>query len=101
MMRKRGKLPGPTIAYGYDLEYGTDTIEIQAEAVKQGQRVVVMDDLLATGGTMAASVNLLRKVRSEEHTSELQSLMRISYAVLCLKKKKTNKDIHKHTKRQH
>src|SRR3546814_412019 len=40
MMRKRGKLPGPTIAYGYDLEYGTDTIEIQAEAVKQGQREI-------------------------------------------------------------
>jgi adenine phosphoribosyltransferase len=65
MMRKRGKLPGPTIAYSYDLEYGTDTIEIQAEAVKPGQRVVVMDDLLATGGTMAASVDLLRRVGAD------------------------------------
>lgn len=62
MVRKRGKLPGNTIAYTYDLEYGTDTIEIQADAVQPGQRVVVMDDLLATGGTMAAAVALLRQV---------------------------------------
>lgn len=62
MVRKRGKLPGPTVAHTYDLEYGTDTIEIQADAVHPGQRVVVMDDLLATGGTLAASVELLRKV---------------------------------------
>lgn len=65
MLRKRGKLPGPTIPYTYDLEYGTDTIEIQADAVKPGQRVVVMDDLLATGGTMAASIELLRKVGAD------------------------------------
>ena len=65
MLRKRGKLPGPTIGLDYDLEYGTDRIEIQADAVIPGQRVVVVDDLLATGGTMAAGIALLRKVGAE------------------------------------
>lgn len=65
MVRKKGKLPGPTIPYTYDLEYGSDTIEVQADAVAPGQRVVVMDDLLATGGTLAASVNLLRQVGAD------------------------------------
>ncbi len=65
MARKRGKLPGKTIRYEYALEYGTDVIEIQEDAVKPGQRVVVLDDLLATGGTMAASVALLRQVGAE------------------------------------
>ncbi len=64
MLRKRGKLPGPTIGYDYALEYGTDRIEIQADAVQPGQRVVVVDDLLATGGTMAAGIQLLRQVGS-------------------------------------
>jgi adenine phosphoribosyltransferase len=62
MLRKRGKLPGATIGYEYALEYGTDRIEIQADAVEPGQRVVVIDDLLATGGTMSASIALIRKV---------------------------------------
>lgn len=62
MVRKKGKLPGATIPYTYDLEYGSDTIEIQASAIEPGRRVVVLDDLLATGGTMAAAVNLVRKV---------------------------------------
>ena len=62
MVRKRGKLPGPTVHHEYALEYGTDTIEIQADAVVSGQRVVVLDDLLATGGTAEATVNLLRRV---------------------------------------
>ncbi len=55
MVRKRGKLPGDVVGHSYDLEYGTDHVEVQADAVKPGQRVVVLDDLLATGGTMAAS----------------------------------------------
>lgn len=59
MVRKQGKLPGTTIRYEYELEYGTDVIEIQDDAVKPGDRVVVLDDLLATGGTMGASINLL------------------------------------------
>src|SRR5262249_18523330 len=62
MIRKRGKLPGPTIPYTYDLEYGSDQVEIQADAIRPGQRVVVLDDLLATGGTMAAAIQLLRQV---------------------------------------
>ena len=62
MLRKRGKLPGETIGLDYALEYGTDRIEIQADAVEPGQRVVVVDDLLATGGTMAAGIALLRSV---------------------------------------
>ncbi len=62
MVRKRGKLPGKTIPYTYDLEYGSDTIEIQADAIAPGQRVVVLDDLLATGGTMQAAIALCRSV---------------------------------------
>jgi adenine phosphoribosyltransferase len=58
MIRKQGKLPGPTHTLTYDLEYGTDTIEIQTDALVEGQRVVILDDLLATGGTLAASVQL-------------------------------------------
>lgn len=65
MVRKKGKLPGETISYTYDLEYGTDTIEIQADAVTPGQRLVVLDDLLATGGTAAAAVALLRQVGAD------------------------------------
>ncbi len=65
MVRKKGKLPGKNISHEYDLEYGSDTIEIQDDAVKPGQRVVILDDLLATGGTMAASVELFRKVGAE------------------------------------
>ena len=59
MVRKKGKLPGSTISFEYELEYGTDIIEIQDDAVKPGDRVVVLDDLLATGGTMGASLDLL------------------------------------------
>jgi adenine phosphoribosyltransferase len=62
MVRKRGKLPGRTIPYTYDLEYGTDTIEIQDDAIAPGRRVAVLDDLLATGGTMSAAIDLCRKV---------------------------------------
>ncbi len=62
MIRKKGKLPGETIAYTYDLEYGTDEIEIQADAVRPGQTIIIVDDLLATGGTANAAVQLVRKV---------------------------------------
>ena len=60
MLRKRGKLPGAVIGLDYALEYGSDRIEIQADAVEAGQRVIVVDDLLATGGTMSAGIRLLR-----------------------------------------
>lgn len=65
MLRKRGKLPGATVGLDYALEYGTDRIEIQADAVAPGARVVVVDDLLATGGTMAAGIKLLQNVGAE------------------------------------
>ncbi|MBL6617506.1 MAG: adenine phosphoribosyltransferase [Reyranella sp.] len=62
MLRKQGKLPGTTVRHTYALEYGTDTIEIQQDAIKKGTRVALVDDLLATGGTMAAAVTLLENV---------------------------------------
>jgi adenine phosphoribosyltransferase len=65
MIRKRGKLPGATVSYSYDLEYGTDTIEIQEGAVKPGQRVVILDDLLATGGTLRAASDLLKQIGAD------------------------------------
>ncbi len=61
MLRKPRKLPGLTIGLNYALEYGTDRIEMQADAVPAGKRVVVLDDLLATGGTMSAGISLLRQ----------------------------------------
>jgi adenine phosphoribosyltransferase len=61
MVRKKGKLPGKTVCFTYALEYGTDTIEIQEDAIIPGRRVVVLDDLLATGGTMQAAINLVRR----------------------------------------
>ena len=65
MIRKKGKLPGKTIPHTYDLEYGSDTVEIQSDAIEAGQRVVVIDDLLATGGTAAAAVRLCRMVGAD------------------------------------
>ena len=61
MLRKPRKLPGKTVGLDYALEYGTDRIEMQEDAVEPGQRVVLLDDLLATGGTMAAGIGLLRQ----------------------------------------
>ncbi len=65
MVRKPGKLPGEVVRHEYDLEYGSDAIEIQIDAVQPGQRVVVLDDLLATGGTLGASHALFKKVGAE------------------------------------
>lgn len=65
MVRKKGKLPGATISHTYDLEYGSDTVEVQADAVRPGQRVIVIDDLLATGGTVAATLALLRRLGAD------------------------------------
>jgi len=65
MVRKAGKLPGETISYDYDLEYGSNTVEIQKDCVKPGQRVVILDDLLATGGTLEAAIKLFENVGAE------------------------------------
>ena len=60
-IRKKGKLPGETIGQNYALEYGVDTIEIHADVLKAGDKVLLVDDLIATGGTATAAVGLLRR----------------------------------------
>jgi adenine phosphoribosyltransferase len=61
-VRKKGKLPAETVSHEYELEYGTDTIEIHKDAIKKGARVLLIDDLLATGGTAVASAALIEKL---------------------------------------
>jgi adenine phosphoribosyltransferase len=61
-VRKPGKLPRKTIAQSYELEYGTDTLEIHADAIQEGDKVLVVDDLLATGGTIEATTKLIRQL---------------------------------------
>lgn len=65
MVRKQGKLPGSTIHHGYNLEYGSNILEIQENIILPGQRVIVVDDLLATGGTINSAIQLLRNVHAE------------------------------------
>jgi len=62
MIRKAGKLPGKTAKLSYTIEYGKDTLEIQKDIIKEGQRILICDDLLATGGTAKASAKLIEKV---------------------------------------
>lgn len=64
-VRKPGKLPANTIAETYALEYGFDSLEVHADAIRPGERVVVVDDLLATGGTMLATANLMKKIGAD------------------------------------
>ncbi len=64
-IRKKGKLPHKTVSMAYALEYGTDEIEIHVDAVKPGDRVLLVDDLIATGGTATAAINLLRGMGAE------------------------------------
>jgi adenine phosphoribosyltransferase len=61
-IRKKGKLPYETVSHEYELEYGTDSIEIHIDAVKKGDRVLIIDDLLATGGTSLACAALIEKL---------------------------------------
>jgi adenine phosphoribosyltransferase len=61
-IRKKGKLPFKTESVTYDLEYGTDTVEIHRDAISKGAKVLMVDDLLATGGTMAAACKLIEKI---------------------------------------
>lgn len=65
VVRKKGKLPPPVVAETYDLEYGTDTLEMNADAIEKGDKVGIIDDLLATGGTLAATCNLVEKLGGE------------------------------------
>ena len=64
-VRKRGKLPSTTVRVSYDLEYGSDHLELHADAVEPGEKVVIVDDLLATGGTAEATVKLLRTLKAD------------------------------------
>lgn len=65
LIRKKGKLPGDTISQEYQLEYGTAAIEVQTDAVKAGDRVLLLDDLIATGGTLLASCSLINQLGAE------------------------------------
>ena len=65
MVRKQGKLPGKTVKASYDLEYGADQMEMHADAFGSGARVLIVDDLIATGGTAAAALTLVREVGAE------------------------------------
>ncbi|HEV8347272.1 MAG TPA: adenine phosphoribosyltransferase [Vicinamibacterales bacterium] len=66
-VRKPGKLPSHTVRCTYDLEYGTDCLEMHDDAVRKGQRVLIVDDLLATGGTARATTDLVKKLGGEVH----------------------------------
>lgn len=65
VVRKPKKLPFKTVSMSYDLEYGTDTLEMHADAIRPGQRVLIVDDVLATGGTMKACVDLVKHLGGE------------------------------------
>ncbi|MEM7291229.1 MAG: adenine phosphoribosyltransferase [Pseudomonadota bacterium] len=64
-IRKKGKLPADTISVSYELEYGTDQVELHSDAIAQGDRVLLVDDLIATGGTAEAGVKILRQLGAE------------------------------------
>lgn len=64
-VRKMGKLPAETVSETYELEYGSDTLEIHKDAISSGQKVIIVDDLIATGGTALAAIKLVRKLGGE------------------------------------
>jgi adenine phosphoribosyltransferase len=64
-VRKLGKLPGEVISTEYDLEYGTNTLELHSDAISAGQKVLVVDDLLATGGTVSATIELVERLKGK------------------------------------
>ena len=64
-VRKLGKLPAETISVEYELEYGTNTLEVHRDAIRPGQRVLIVDDLLATGGTVLGTIDLVRQLKGE------------------------------------
>ena len=67
LVRKPGKLPSKTVKATYSLEYGTDSLEMHADAIQKGQRVLIVDDLLATGGTARATMDLVKGLGGEVH----------------------------------
>ena len=85
MIRKVGKLPGKTTKLSYTIEYGKDTIEIQKDIIKEGHKILICDDLLATGGTAKASAKLIEKIGGQVtgfafiiELTELNGIMGIS-----------------------
>ena len=76
-VRKAGKLPGPTYAQSYDLEYGSATVEVHQDAFAPGERVLVVDDVLATGGTGSATAELVRKAGGE--VAAIAVIMELSF----------------------
>src|SRR3982075_3195867 len=64
-VRKLGKLPGEVISSEYELEYGTNTLELHSDAIKKGDRVLIVDDLLATGGTVSATIELVERLEGK------------------------------------
>lgn len=76
-IRKTGKLPWMTVMESYDLEYGTDQLEVHSDAVQPGQRVLIVDDVLATGGTASAAVRLMRKLGAD--VIGVQVLIELAY----------------------
>jgi adenine phosphoribosyltransferase len=76
-VRKQGKLPGPTYAQSYDLEYGSATVEVHQDAFAPGERVLIVDDVLATGGTGSATAELVRKAGGE--VASIAVIMELSF----------------------
>lgn len=76
-VRKKGKLPAETLSVSYELEYGTDTLEIHKDAVDSDERVLIIDDLIATGGTAAAAVEMAKNLNA--HVVEVAFLIELSF----------------------
>lgn len=89
-IRKAGKLPGDTISYTYDLEYGTSTIEIHDGVIKPGSKILLHDDLLATGGTILASMELIKKQKAEVAAVTFLVSLEFLEGALKLKRKEAN-----------
>ena len=77
LVRKPGKLPHRTIQASYDLEYGSATLHLHTDAIKKGERVLIVDDLLATGGTAAATAGLIEKLGG--HIVEIEFLIELAF----------------------
>lgn len=79
MVRKPGKLPYKTFQETYSLEYGTDTVEVHQDAFKSGQNVIIIDDVLATGGTLAATLDLIQKNFENVNIVEVAFLIELDF----------------------